>query len=266
MNRDFVNSSTSSYHLLKDINPHELDPMITFQDEGHVYFINNVDSKKLGYISTTYFIHQYFSEFNQNVIVRRIMGSKKWFKDTTYEYYLMSSKDILNNWKNSTNMGTELHATIECYLQNIPVNEHVKNSVEFKYFLDFMRDYGDKFTPYRLEMLCFDPVHLITGSIDCLVKYHDGTYGIYDWKRSKSIRMSGKRASDPLSHLKDCNSTHYFLQQSLYKYILETNYGFKIRDCHLVILHPNNSSYVLIKVPDMTKGIELILKDRKSKL
>jgi ATP-dependent exoDNAse (exonuclease V) beta subunit len=275
MNRNSIasiNNDSTSINLLKDINIHNRDHDLTFQDEGHKYFVNNVDSKELGYKSVTSFIHEFFAGFNKNFIIKNIQRSKKWTNDKNYKYYLCSKKDILDMWNECTYLGTELHASIECYLQNIPINDDILIRKEFKYFLQFMDDYKNDFTPYRLEMLCYDEDIKITGSVDCLVKYEDGTYGIYDWKRSKNVKNNkkidgrGKKAKYPLSDLCDCTEVQYFLQLSLYKYILEKKYDFIVRDCFLIICHPLFDNYRKIKVPDMDKYIKKMLDIRKAQI
>ena len=77
--------------------------------------------------------------------------------------------------------------------------------------------------------------------------YQNGEYIIYDWKRSEKvidngmpvkINKYGEKGNYPLEHLDNTPYYHYALQLSLYKYILEKNYGMKISDLRLGIFHP----------------------------
>ena len=82
----------------------------------------------------------------------------------------------------------------------------------------------------------------------------DNTYSIYDWKRVKEIKKTGfgKTCLIPgLSHIHDANYWHYCFQLNIYKFILESKYDKKIRDLHLVVIHPENESnnYDKIKMP-----------------
>jgi len=99
----------------------------------------------------------------------------------------------------------------------------------------------------------------------------DGTLDIYDWKRSKGIKMDNKWQSaltDCIKHLPDCNYYHYCLQLNTYKALLEKNYGEKIKDMYLVCLHPNNEnkSYQLIKVLDLQKEVKDLFDLRRKML
>jgi hypothetical protein len=100
---------------------------------------------------------------------------------------------------------------------------------------------------------------------------NEDTYSIYDWKRSKEIKKTsynkwGKIAC--ISHIPDSNYWHYCLQLNTYKYILEKNYGIKIRDMYLVCLHPENknNNYQHIKVVDLYNEVNELLNLRKNSL
>ena len=108
----------------------------------------------------------------------------------------------------------------------------------------------------------------IAGSIDMLYKNSDGSFSIFDWKRSKEIQKYNmyKKFSktESVKHLPDLNFVHYSLQLNLYKYILETNYNFKIKDLILVQLHPNFKNYKLYECLDLTSELDLLIKERQN--
>ena len=60
------------------------------------------------------------------------------------------------------------------------------HSVEFGYFGSFYNSYSH-LIPYRTEMLVYYEELKLSGSIDMVFKCEDGTFEIYDWKRSKEI-------------------------------------------------------------------------------
>ncbi len=104
----------------------------------------------------------------------------------------------------------------------------------------------NKLNPYRTEWAVYDWEHKIAGTID-FVGYQNGEYIIYDWKRSEKvidngmpvkINKYGEKGNYPLEHLDNTPYYHYALHLSLYKYILEKNYGMKISDLRLGIFHP----------------------------
>ena len=59
--------------------------------------------------------------------------------------------------------------------------------------------------------------------------------------------------------LNDCNFVHYALQQNLYKYILETNYGKKVKEIYLFVVSPKTYKSSLIHLPDMQNEIKSML-------
>ena len=143
--------------------------------------------------------------------------------------------------------------------------------IEWHYFLNFVRD-NPTLIPYRTEWTIYNEDVKIAGSIDMVYENPDGTLSIYDWKRSKNItRINNfnKFAISPLiCHLPDSNFWHYALQLNTYKVILEEKYGKKVKDLYLVRLHPDaeEKNYELIKLPDLSKDVIDLLKERKRNL
>jgi hypothetical protein len=56
---------------------------------------------------------------------------------------------------------------------------------EKQYFLQFVHDYD--IHPYRQEWPVYDTELNIAGTIDMICKETDGTFTIYDWKRSGKV-------------------------------------------------------------------------------
>jgi hypothetical protein len=66
--------------------------------------------------------------------------------------------------------------------------------------------------------------------------------------------------------LPDTNYWHYTLQLNIYKYFLENYYGLKITDLCLVILHPDNKNYKLIRLNILEDEVVEMLQCRKRAL
>jgi len=75
---------------------------------------------------------------------------------------------------------------------------------------------------------------------------------IVDWKRSKEIKRTAYNqvGKGPLSMVPDCNFYHYSLQLNLYRWILEKQYGKSIVGMYLVVVHPNQGTYIEEVVPE----------------
>ena len=91
---------------------------------------------------------------------------------------------------------------------------------------------------------------------------------MYDWKRSKLMKKQKnyRRGMYQLSHIDDANYWYYALQLNMYKYILEKNYIQAISSLYLVRLHPDQQDYEVIRIPDLTSEVNLMLRERLSRI
>ena len=96
----------------------------------------------------------------------------------------------------------------------------------------------------------------------------DGTFTIYDWKRSSKVvnalgqpiteGFGGKMSKNGIS-LPDTSFYHYCIQQNLYRYMLETHYGLHVRAMNLVVLCPDYPTYYVVPVPRMEEVISQVI-------
>lgn len=239
--------------LLKDKYAHIRDKDIIFQEKGHKYFVKG----KSGYRSVTTLVKNAFEKFNADKIIDNMMNSKNW---PNSKYYGMTKQEIKNSWNtnrdSAANSGTNMHEMIEFYYNGINLSKikEQENTTEYLYFMNFVNDHTD-IVPYRTEWCIFHEELKVSGSVDFTICYSDGTYGIYDWKRAKKIEKNNsfnkKCIIDGLQYIPDTNYWHYALQLNIYKVILEEKYGIKVKDLHLVVIHPENENknYEKIKLP-----------------
>jgi hypothetical protein len=247
--------------LLADINPSERDDHISFQEEGHVYTIDGDRS----FVSTTTWVHRHFKPFDADVIIAKMMRSKKWPQS---KYFGQTPEEIKVGWnangRAASEAGTKLHADIEAFFNGIPI---VNDSLEYSYFQNFEKDHRH-LTPFRTEWYVWDKKHKLCGSIDMIYDNGDGTFSIYDWKRCKEIKQTndfGERGlPDLINHLHDCNFYHYALQLNVYKALLEKNYGLRVTDLAIVCLHPSNANgdYQKYTIPDLQREVGDLLLER----
>jgi ATP-dependent exoDNAse (exonuclease V) beta subunit len=264
--------------ILFNRNNHERDQYIQFFEEGHKYIISFEPNIK--YTSVTTWNHKHFPKFDADNIIDSMMKSKGWKEG--HKYWGLNAQQIKSLWSTNTSnfasAGTDLHYEIECFmnekllpygythenLYNLYMSQyktsHDSKSLEWQYFIQFVKDFPH-LKPYRTEWLVYNEDVKISGSIDMVYENEDGTLSIYDWKRAKNItRINNwnKFALPPeICHLPDSNFWHYALQLNTYKVILEDKYGKKIRDLHLVRLHPDaeEKNYELIKLPDLSNEV-----------
>jgi len=255
-------------------NLHERDNHIQFFEKEHTYLITDDIEHK--YTSVTNWNSTQFEIFDADKIIQNMMNGKKWKKG--HKYWNLTPEQIKNQWdtnKNTvTELGTNLHYEIECFLNNTDLKINYTNtdlynyymtaqksihnhnpSIEWTYFINFIKDFPT-LKPFRTEWRIYDERIKIAGTIDVIYENPDQTYSIYDWKRSKNITRINdynKFSISPLiCHIPDSNFWHYALQLNIYKTILEQNYNIKIKELFLVRLHPNSSNYELILLPNLT--------------
>ena len=261
-------STEEKWQRLAVLNKHPRDDRIQFQEEGHIY---TVDGSRAGWVSCTKFLHEFFSEFDADAVIAKMMNSHNW---PNSKYFGMTPEQIKKQWSDkataSSQAGTRMHLDIEHLYNAMPASgftlqEAVKGLIldnwspvqgpEWDYFCNFQISHVERnnLVPFRTEWLVFDPEHKLTGSIDMVFKKPDGTLAIYDWKRIEEAKTENRYQSGlgPVAHLPDVNYWHYTLQLNIYRYILQKHYGYTVSELALVVLHPINSSWRILALNTM---------------
>lgn len=246
---------------------YSLDNRIRFEPKEHIYVLDGVLQLK----AVSDVIAHFFRSFN-------ILEQSK-----RYAYKNgISQTEVIEIWDakgvESRNVGTFLHEQIENYLKGekalsdyafeyngeiVNCKKTISIEKEFGYFLDFMRN--SKVRPFRSEWRIFDEKNKIAGTIDLICR-NGSQFDIYDWKRSIKASPNEtvwQHGINGLEHIPDISFYKYALQQNLYKYILESNYGTKINKMYLIVLHHEYERYVKYEVPRMDKEITIILDSLK---
>jgi len=258
-----------SWETLCHTHYHKRDDRITFYEPTHTY---TIDGSSKGIISGTGFLHQFFGHFDAKGTIEKMMRSPNW---PASPYYGMKAEEIEKMWsdkgKDASTKGTAMHLAIEQFMNGAydVIDPEVKETVEFKYFMNFWKDHGADLEPWRAEWSVFSEAHMLCGQIDMLFRRKsDGKFLIYDWKRSREIKTNNnfQKGLAPLDHLDDCNYWHYTLQLNLYRWILEHLYGMEIADLYLIICHPDNKNYRRMRLNRLDKEIEDMLACRKRAL
>lgn len=256
--------------MLSVKNKHQFDYKIKFQDEGHKYWING-DNKNV--ISVTEFYKKFFPEFEtkSDEIINAIINSEK-YKDPDYKYHNMSAEAIKKSWKNigneASDLGKQLHKDIEDFYNSREEHFENDNEIVSKQFAQFYEDHKH-IKIYRTEWLVFVEKLKLAGAIDAVFKNEDGTYSIYDWKRSKEIKYESEDDGKyPFEHLPNVNFSHYSLQLNIYREILEKYYDFRIKDMFIIVFHPNNEGgkYQKIKIEKMEREVRFLFEYRKNEI
>lgn len=245
-----VDEKKSTAFNLKNMHPR--DSRIKFYPEPHIYTIDNTPAP-----SASTIIAKFFPEFD----------SVYWANRKAPELG-MTPIEVELMWKrkgeNAAKDGTFLHEQIE----NFYLEQSYERTGEFHLFENFVSEHKH-IKPFRTEWRIFDEHHHIAGTIDLISENGNG-YEMYDWKRSKKVvstfneepirNNQWQSGVGQLADIDDTSYNRYCLQQSLYKYILEKNYGLKVSKMYLIVLYPEYDKYYKVEVPYLKDKAEYILK------
>lgn len=216
---------------------------IQFEEKTHIYYPPKDLSGNSDYISVTTLIEQFFPHFDEEkYIAKRIQETGK------------TEEEIRQELKEPSDRGTAMHEEIEKCLKGEAFDNSSKELQMFQKF------YAECIIPQNLEFYAAEktillPEHNIAGTVDALFKKPNGEYVMVDWKRSKHLIIDGfprqygfGRGLSVLSHLDNSSYYKYEMQQSFYKYILESQKNMKISSMILAVFHPDYSNYYTIRI------------------
>ena len=240
------------------------DSLLAFIPDEHVYvFRGSIEFRPVSSVVSSFFAPFDTLRWSSHVARKESRNQLEVIEDWNAKG--MESRDI----------GTFLHAQIEAYLMHksvktstrfqykgeyVNIDKMVSIETELQYFQRFISE--NKIRPFRAEWHIYDEAHKIAGTIDLLCK-NGQKYDIYDWKRSRKALPTEdvwKYGINGMEKVPDIKFYHYALQQNMYKYILEKNYGITIGSMYLVILHPIYQHYQKIKLPEMTLELKTMLR------
>lgn len=239
-----------------------------FESDHHYEY----KGKRVG-ISVTTFYAQYENEFNEQE-----MAEKSAIK------YNKSIEEILDEWHYKRDFSCEKGTTIHEYIQSLfSGNKYRKLTFDkSKEYLDavnkcqrqadnFYKDYKDRLEhiadEYTIGSDCYD----IASNIDHLFRNKlTGGLALVDYKTNKEMTGYNKQAYKksmklPLQNLNDDAIHHYYIQLSIYKYLVEKYTNLKIEEMFIVYFSENIENYEIIEIPYLKNEVEEILENRRVK-
>jgi len=238
------------------------DDRIAFVEDTHTYYVDGVQVR----LSVTGLVESVAGEhFDPDAAL--ISMKRRWpnpkYADVLPDGTLAPWTDvrIKQSWadagKLASELGTDLHSKIECFLNDVPVSfgpdPATNNRREFGYFLAWWEGQVTLgWRPFRTEAVIFEEV---AGSVDFIAHNSTtGKYGLIDWKRCKTkeagfAKSFGKRFQAPLQHLEYHKMNKWSLQINVYREILERNYGLEIESMAMVVFHEENEAAAVFSFP-----------------
>ena len=238
-----------------------------FFEEDHHY---EYKGKQIG-ISVTRLIEDYTNEFNAEEVAEKVA-----IKDNK------SVQEVLAEWKYKNDFSKVKGSTCHEYAQSLWSHEKwickpFDNSIEYTDAVikigrqadHFFCDYYDRLEHLADEFIVGSEEYDIASAIDHLfINKLTGKLVLVDYKTNSDIHKNEKYAKNmkvPLSHLKDFTLNHYYIQLSIYKYLVEKYTNLKIEEMFIVWFSENIENYEIIDIPYLKKEVEEILENRRVK-
>ena len=243
----------------------------TFFEEDHHYECNG---KKVG-ISVTRLIEEYSNPFDQQAIAEKVA-----LRDNK------SVSEVLEEWEYKNKFACEKGSTCHEYAQSIWSGEEYNEllfdgSIEYltavnkiqSQAMNFWKDFKDKFTHIQDEQLVGSEEYNICSAVDHLFLDKNGNVWLIDYKTNSILkgynddeknRRYTKKMLIPLQNIKDDSLNHYYLQLSIYKYLIEKYTNIKIYKTMIVYMSENIENYELIETPYLMEEVKKILELRRT--
>lgn len=221
---------------------------VIFKEEGHSYesVDENLDKDNIKWTSVTSFISKFKPKFDAKA------QAKKSSKNKRSKWHGLKPEEIISIWNNETDraikLGNWYHNQREENILDFSTIE--REGVEVPIIRPIVDGTGVKIAPVQKLEDGVYPEHFaylksaaVCGQAD-LVTVVNGKIHIVDYKTNKEIKEKGytnwegitSKMYKPLSHLDDCNLSHYNIQLSLYMYIM-LKHNPKLKAGKLIIQH-----------------------------
>lgn len=238
-----------------------------FFEEDHHY---EYKGQRVG-MSVTRLIEEYTNEFDAETVAGRVAVKEN-----------KTTQQVLNEWQYKNKFAVTKGSTCHEYAQAIWKAtdwEMLKfdDSAEYKKAVikiniqatDFMINYSDKLEHLADEFIIGSEEYNIASAIDHLfINRLTGGLVLVDYKTNSDIHKGeryAKKMKVPLSHLKDTTLNHYYIQLSIYKFILEKYTNLKVDEMFIVWFSELNDNYEIIDVPYLKNEVIKILENRREK-
>lgn len=236
-----------------------------FFEENHHY---ECKGERVG-ISVTRFIEEYCNEFDSQAVAERVA-----IRDNK------TIQQVLDEWKQKNQYACDKGHLGHLYAQSLWNGENVLDEIEkftngletpLDKILDqadnFYRDYQDRLEHLADEYVIGSEEYDIASAIDHIfINKLTGCLVLVDYKTNSDIHKSEKYAKNmkvPLTHLKDFTLNHYYIQLSIYKYLVEKYTNLKFEEMFIVYFSENIENYEIIPVPYLYKEVKNILELRR---
>ena len=226
-------------------------------------------------ISVTRFIEEYANEFNQQEIAEKVA-----IRDNK------SVQEVLSEWEYKNKFACEKGTTCHEFAQSLWSSEEYKEllfdgSTEYINAVNKIQCQAKQFKKDYQEILdhLFDELPIgseeydIASCVDHLF-YNKLTGGLVlvDYKTNSILkgynddiknRKYTKKMKIPLNKIEDDSLHHYYIQLSIYKFLIEKYTRLKVDEMFIVYFSENIDNYEIIEIPYLKKEVKKILENRR---
>ena len=240
-----------------------------FFEDGHYY---ECKGQRVG-ISVTRLIEEYANEFDSEGMAEKVANKEN-----------RSVEEVLAEWKYKADFACAKGSTCHEFVQSLwSGNEykwidfydnHDYNMAVIKIqnqAHNFENDYKEHLEHLIDELPIGSEEFDIASCVDHLF-YNKltGEVVLVDYKTNSYMSGYNKKAYSkkmkvPLNHLNDDALHHYYIQLSIYKYLIETYTPLKIGEMFIVYMSENIENYEIIEIPYLEKEVKKILENRRVK-
>ena len=253
--------------ILKELNKAFKD--FIFYEDGHYY---TYKGEPVG-ISATRLIEQYANEFNEQEIADKVASKEG-----------KTIQEILTDWKYKNDFACNKGSTCHEYVQSLwskklyaqllfdESKEYIDAITKIKNQADnFYNDYKDKLEHIIDECVIGSNEYDIASAVDHLfINKLTEELVLVDYKTNKYLTGYNKKAYSkkmkiPIEDINDDSLHHYYIQLSLYKFIIEKYTNLKISEMFIVYMSETIDNYEIIEIPYLKNEVEKILENRRVK-
>lgn len=240
-----------------------------FFEEDHHY---ECKGKRVG-ISVTRLIEEYCNEFDKNGIAEKVA-----IRDNKTVQEVLDEWDKKNRW--ACYKGSICHE----YTQSLwskdrfdSIKFSSENAIQIIYEQadNFYQDYKDHLEHLFDELPIGSEEYDIASCVDHLF-YNKLTGGLVlvDYKTNSILkgynddiknRKYTKKMKIPLNKIEDDSLHHYYIQLSIYKFLIEKYTGLKVDEMFIVYFSENIDNYEIIEIQYLKNEVEMILENRRIK-
>ena len=238
-----------------------------FFEEDHHY---EYKGQRVG-MSVTRLIEEYTNEFDSQAVAEKVAERDN-----------KSVQEVLNEWEYKNKFACEKGSTCHEFAQSrwsgeVWQEKHFDGSKEYEKAVEIIQgqanefriDYKDRLEHLADEYVIGSEEYDIASAIDHLfINKLTGGLVLVDYKTNSDIHKTEKYAKDmkvPLSHLKDFTLNHYFIQLSIYRYLVEKYTNLQIEEMFIVYFSENIDNYEIIEIPYLKDEVIKILENRRVK-